>query len=87
MWAMFSEIFPNRLRGLAISLAGFFNSLVSYTVQQVFPWELSNHGAGRDVSDFRHLRGLWPSSLRCCASRKRKAKSLEQLEEILVRTN
>jgi sugar porter (SP) family MFS transporter len=37
MWAMFSEIFPNRYRGLAISLAGFFNSLVSYIVQQVFP--------------------------------------------------
>ena len=44
MWAMFSEIFPNRLRGLAISAAGFFNSLVSYAVQQVFPWELSTFG-------------------------------------------
>lgn len=44
MWAMFSEIFPNRLRGLAISVAGLFNSLVSYSVQQVFPWELSTLG-------------------------------------------
>ncbi|MCP4737059.1 MAG: sugar porter family MFS transporter, partial [Bosea sp.] len=29
MWAMFSEIFPARMRGVAISAAGFFNSLVS----------------------------------------------------------
>ncbi|MEE2941279.1 MAG: sugar porter family MFS transporter, partial [Planctomycetota bacterium] len=34
MWAMFSEIFPQRLRGLAISVAGFFNSAVSFGVQQ-----------------------------------------------------
>lgn len=44
MWAMFSEIFPQRLRGLAISAAGFFNSFVSFGVQQLFPRGLESLG-------------------------------------------
>jgi sugar porter (SP) family MFS transporter len=45
MWVLFSEIFPNRLRGLAISFVGVINSAVSFTVQLVFPRELSILGA------------------------------------------
>jgi MFS family permease len=44
MWAMFSEIFPQRMRGAAISLAGFFNSAVSFGVQQLFPRGLETMG-------------------------------------------
>jgi len=44
MWVLFSELFPNRVRGLAISLVGLINSAVSFTVQLVFPWELENLG-------------------------------------------
>jgi len=44
MWVMFSELFPLRTRGLAISFAGFVNSLVSFLVQLVFPWELAAIG-------------------------------------------
>ncbi len=44
MWVMFSELFPLRVRGLAISLAGFINSAVSFLVQLVFPWELATLG-------------------------------------------
>ncbi|MGE3173474.1 MAG: sugar porter family MFS transporter [Planctomycetota bacterium] len=46
MWAMFSEIFPQRLRGAAISVAGFFNSAVSFGVQQLFPRGLETLGPG-----------------------------------------
>ena len=45
MWVLLSEIFPNRIRGLAISAVTFFNSLVSFGVQFVFPWELSQLGS------------------------------------------
>ncbi|PKG92945.1 sugar porter family MFS transporter [Paraglaciecola sp. MB-3u-78] len=45
MWVLFSEIFPNHLRGLAISVVGIANSLVSFLVQLAFPWELANLGA------------------------------------------
>ena len=44
MWVMFSELFPLRVRGMAVSFAGFVNSAVSFTVQLVFPWELANWG-------------------------------------------
>jgi len=84
MWAMFSEIFPNRLRGLGISLAGFFNSLVSYTVQQVFPWELSTLGPAGTFLIFgvfatlAFLFTIWfiPET---------KGRTLEELEEMLIK--
>ena len=44
MWAIFSEIFPQRLRGLAVSVAGFCNSAISFGVQQLFPRALETVG-------------------------------------------
>ena len=44
MWVLFSELFPNRIRGVAISFVGLINSAVSFIVQLVFPWELENFG-------------------------------------------
>ena len=37
MWTLISEIFPSKIKGIAISVVGFFNSLVSFSVTQVFP--------------------------------------------------
>jgi len=45
MWVLFSELFPNRVRGLAVSCVGVVNSAVSFGVQLVFPFELSMLGA------------------------------------------
>lgn len=45
MWVLFSELFPNRIRGIAISFVGLINSAVSFTVQLVFPWELETLGS------------------------------------------
>jgi MFS transporter, SP family, arabinose:H+ symporter len=44
MWVLLSEIFPNEQRGAAISMAGFWNALVSASVTFIFPWELSTLG-------------------------------------------
>jgi len=44
MWVLFSELFPNRIRGLAISFVGLINSAVSFIVQLIFPWELEQIG-------------------------------------------
>lgn len=44
MWVMFSELFPLKVRGLAISFAGFINSGISFLVQFAFPWELATIG-------------------------------------------
>jgi sugar porter (SP) family MFS transporter len=84
MWAMFSEIFPNRLRGLAISLAGFFNSLVSYAVQQIFPWELSTLGPAGTFLIFGVFATLaFVFTIKFIPETK--GKSLEELEEILIK--
>ena len=83
MWAMFSEIFPNRLRGLAISAAGFFNSLVSYVVQQVFPWELSNIGPAATFLIFA-IFAVLALAFTVALIPETKGRSLEQLEEQLA---
>lgn len=44
MWVLFSELFPNWIRGFAISFVGVVNSTVSFIVQLVFPWELQYIG-------------------------------------------
>jgi sugar porter (SP) family MFS transporter len=44
MWVMLSEIFPNEERAAAISVVGFWNSLVSATVTLIFPVELAAWG-------------------------------------------
>ncbi len=45
MWVLFSELFPLKVRGIAISFVGFVNSAVSAGVQFIFPWELSTIGS------------------------------------------
>jgi SP family arabinose:H+ symporter-like MFS transporter len=44
-WVMVAEIFPNEQRALAVSVVGFWNSLVSASVTLVFPWESAHWGA------------------------------------------
>jgi MFS family permease len=84
MWVVFSELFPNRIRGLAISFVGLINSVVSFTVQLVFPWELERignsmtfliYGVFAVVGLFIVMR-LLPET---------KGRSLEELELLLVR--
>jgi SP family arabinose:H+ symporter-like MFS transporter len=84
MWVLFSELFPNSLRGLAISFVGLINSGISFGVQLIFPWELEVignagtfliYGLVAIVGLFFVMR-LLPET---------KGKSLEQLEELLVR--
>jgi len=44
MWVLFSELFPNRVRGIAVSFVGFINSATAFFVTFIFPWELSTIG-------------------------------------------
>jgi SP family arabinose:H+ symporter-like MFS transporter len=44
MWVLLSEMYPLKIRGLAIGVIAFVNSLISSLVQLIFPWELSNFG-------------------------------------------
>jgi SP family arabinose:H+ symporter-like MFS transporter len=43
-WVLLSEMFPNESRGTAVSVAGFWNALVSAAVTLLFPWQLATIG-------------------------------------------
>lgn len=84
MWVLFSELFPNRIRGIAISFVGFINSAVSFLVQLVFPWELANLGSALTFL----IYGLFAVLGLIFILRyipETKGKSLEELEAILVK--
>ena len=84
MWTLISEVFPSKIKGIAISVVGFFNSLVSFSVTQVFPWELSNLGPTTTFAVY--------ALLSFCAIIfvykyivETKGKTLEEVEELLIR--
>lgn len=84
MWVMLSELFPNRYRGLAIGFIGFVNGFVSWSVQFIFPWELSRFGNAISflifgiiaLIGFFILLKILPET---------KGKSLEQIESELIK--
>jgi MFS family permease len=84
MWILFSELFPNKLRGLAISLAGFVNSGISFSVQLLFPWELANIGNAGTFMIYG-MFGLIGLIFIIMKLPETKGKSLEELESILVK--
>jgi MFS family permease len=84
MWVLLSEIFPNAYRGAAISVVGFWNSVVSASVTMIFPWELSHlHASGTFLG--YGLLALAALAFVFLAIPETKGKSLEELEHLLVR--
>jgi MFS family permease len=83
MWVLFSELFPNRVRGIAISFVGLINSGVSFGVQLVFPWELATFGSATTFL----LYGLFAAVglvFVVMVVPETKGRSLEELEAELV---
>lgn len=85
MWTLISEIFPSKIKGIAVSVVGFFNSLVSFSVTQIFPWELSNLGPTTTFAIY--------ALLSACAIFfvyryviETKGKTLEEVEDLLTIT-
>ncbi|MDG1572248.1 sugar porter family MFS transporter [Robiginitalea sp. M366] len=86
MWALISEIFPSKIKGIAISVVGFFNSLVSFSVTQVFPWELSNLGPTATFAIYALLSFLAILFVKRFVI-ETKGRSLEEVEELLIRND
>jgi MFS transporter, SP family, arabinose:H+ symporter len=84
MWVLFSELFPNRVRGLAISFVGLVNSAVSFTVQLVFPWELANLGSALTFFIYGGFAALGLVFVWLVVP-ETKGRTLEELEALLVR--
>jgi len=85
MWVLFSELFPNRVRGLAISFVGLINSGISFLVQLVFPWELANIGSAGTFLIYGAFAAVGLIFIMIILP-ETKGKSLEELEAILVKT-
>lgn len=85
-WAMLSEIFPNRIRGLAISIAGTFNALVSATVITIFPAELAKFGTGITFIIFAVLCAFGLLFVIKFVP-ETKGKSLEEIQEMFEKDN
>ena len=86
MWVMLSELFPNKVRALAIGAIGFINSFTSWLIQQIFPWEISTFGNATTYFIFA-LFGIIGFILMYRLLPETKGKSLEELEEMLVTKN
>lgn len=84
MWALFAEIFPNQLRGVAISFVGMINSLVSFLVQLLFPLELSVLGAALTFFSYG-LFAVIGLVLVAWLLPETKGKSLEELELLFAK--
>ena len=84
MWVLFSELFPNWIRGLAISFVGFVNSAVSFSVQLIFPWELATLGTAGTFLIYGIFGALGLVFVLIMVP-ETKGKSLEELEKILVK--
>jgi MFS family permease len=84
MWVLFSELFPNRVRGLAISFSGLVNSTAAFLVTLIFPWQLEAIGNSATfliygmfaVIGLVFIMRILPET---------KGRSLEELESLLVR--
>ncbi|MCG8462355.1 MAG: MFS transporter [Holophagales bacterium] len=82
MWVLLSEIFPNHVRGLAMSVVTVFNSFVSFGVQLLFPWQLSNLGSAGTFVQYGAFAAL-ALVLVAWLLPETKGRSLEQLERDL----
>jgi sugar porter (SP) family MFS transporter len=84
MWVLFSEIFPNRVRAVAISCVGLVNSTVCFLAQQVFPWQMQHLGGAQTFLIYGAFAVLGVALLIRILPETR-GRSLEELEESLVR--
>jgi SP family arabinose:H+ symporter-like MFS transporter len=84
MWVLFSELFPNKIRGIAISFVGVINSAVSFLVQWIFPWELEVLGSATTFAIYG-LFAVFGLLFIIRVIPETKGKSLEELEAQLVK--
>jgi sugar porter (SP) family MFS transporter len=83
MWVLLSEIFPNEERAAAISIVGFWNSLVSASVTLLFPVELATWGPAGTFLAYGLLAAVGLLFVVMLAP-ETKGKTLEELEGILT---
>ena len=82
MWVLFSEVFPNRIRGIAIGVATVFNSSASFLVQFLFPWQINALGTSTTFALFALVGAV--GMIVIWRLPETKGESLERLEQKLA---
>ncbi len=84
MWVLFSELFPNRVRGVAISFVGLINSTIAFLVTFIFPWELEKLGNATTFLIYGVIAVIGLVLVMLILP-ETKGRSLEELEQELVK--
>ncbi|MCM2678515.1 MFS transporter [Echinimonas agarilytica] len=79
MWVIFSEIFPNSVRSVALPFAALIQTVSSWSIQQFFPWQLNNMGVSTIFLIYAAL-GLVGLVVMWFALPETKGKSIEAIE-------
>ena len=85
MWVIFSEIFPNNVRSVALPFAALVQSISSFCIQQLFPWQLENLGAAPTFLSYGVI-AIIGIVVMAMILPETKNKSIEELEKELVRS-
>lgn len=84
MWVVFSEIFANNVRAVAIPFVALVQSFSAVAIQQLFPWQLKNMGAA-DIFFSYGVVALIGLVILFFILPETKGKSLEEIEDELVK--
>lgn len=84
MWVIFSEIFPNSVRSVALPFAALVQTISSYSIQQFFPWQLDNLGVA-SIFLIYAIFGLLGLVVMWMTLPETKGKTIEEIETMLVK--
>ena len=83
-WVLLSELYPNKFRGRAISIAGFFNGFSSFIVPLLFLWEFETIGEAATFFIFASV-AIVCFFFVIYKIPETKGKSLEEIEATLIK--
>ncbi len=84
LWVFLSEVFPNKYRGVGISLAGLLASIISFGVTFIFPWEIEFLGKTVTFLSYAFFAAI-TLLFAVCVFPETKGVSLEELEKKLIK--
>ncbi|APG62040.1 MFS transporter [Sphingorhabdus lutea] len=84
MWVIFSEIFPNSVRSVALPFVALVQTIAGFIISLFFPWQLENLGAAPTFLIFAIIAGIGMVIMFFLLP-ETKGKSIEDLEKELVR--
>jgi sugar porter (SP) family MFS transporter len=85
LWVIFSEIFPNNVRSVALPFAALVQTIASWSVSEFFPWQLEHLGISTIFLIYGVI-GLIGLAAMTIMLPETKGKTIEQIEKDLVRT-